>query len=324
MARSRSKQVVAATGWATESDVVTARRPSSGGQVAMGATIPGELVAPAAGPPTVAPDAPPVLGARSDGPARWPVARIAAVEALWGSGFTMPGGEPETLRLAKPLGLSSSVTLLLVGGGLGGPAAAICTRFGAWVSSVEADPQLLAVAAARRPSLDPRGRITLEALDRASPRFRSRSANSAMSLEALRGCKPGPLLESIAGALRPQGQIVMTELVSDAPPSEKDREFAAWCRLENRLPELPRSDELTKALQKLHFDVRVLEDMSDRHITQTLGGWRDAVRTMADGPRPAAHTAAAFVTEAELWLLRIRLMRRLGVRLMRWHAIGGA
>jgi hypothetical protein len=67
-----------------------------------------------------------------------------------------------------------------------------------------------------------------------------------------------------------------------------------------------------------------VEDMSDRHITQTLGGWRDAVKTLAEGPRPGTHTAAAFVTEAELWLLRIRLMRRLGVRLMRWHAIAGS
>ena len=290
----------------------------------MGATIPGTLVLPAAGPAMVAPGGASGSGERSEGPARWPAPRIAAVEALWGAGFIMPGGGPETLRLAKPLGLSSSVTLMLVGGGLGGPAAAICTGFGAWVSSYEADPQLVAVAAARRPALDPRGRITVDVLDRSAPRFRSRSANSAMSLEALRGYKPGPLLESIAGALRPQGQIVLTELVSDVPPSEKDREFAAWCRLENRLPELPRSDELTKTLQRLRFDVRVVEDMSDRHITQTLGGWRDAVKAMAEGPRPAAQTAAAFVTEAELWLLRIRLMRRLGVRLMRWHAIGGS
>ncbi len=323
MARSRWKQVVAATGWATERDVVTAERPSREGQVAMGATIPGKVVAPAAG-PAVTPLGLGDVRTRSDARARWPAARIAAVEALWGSGFVMPGGGPETLRLAKPLGLSASVTLMLVGGGLGGPAAAICAGFGAWVSSFEADPQLVAVAAARRPGLDPRGRITVEGLDLEAARFRSRSANSAMSLEALRGCKPGPLLESIAGALRPQGQIVLTELVSDAPPNEKDREFAAWCRLENRLPDLPRSDELTKMLQKLHFDVRVVEDMSDRHITQTLGGWRDAVKTMATGPRPATHTAAAFVTEAELWLLRIRLMRRLGVRLMRWHAIGGS
>ncbi len=244
---------------------------------------------------------------------RWPVARIAAVEALWGDGFTMPGGGPETVRLAK-----------LLGGGLGGPAHAICDGFGAWIASFEADPELRAVAAQRRPALDPRNRITVEGWDRRDPQFRSRSANYAFALEALRGTRPDPLLESLAGALRPNGQIVLTELVCDAPPSERDREFAAWCRLENRLPELPSSSDVTGALQRLRFDVRVVEDMSDRHVSQTLGGWREAVRNMAAGPRPAATTAAAFVTEAELWLLRIRLMRRLGVRLMRWHAIGTA
>jgi hypothetical protein len=253
---------------------------------------------------------------------RWPSSRISAVEALWGAGFIMPGGGPETVRLAKPFGLSSSVTLLLLGTGLGGPAHAISDGFGAWIAGFEADPELRAVASKRRVALDPRNRITIDSWDRAQPQFRSRSANFALSLEALRGARPAPLLESLASALRPNGQIIVTELVCDAAPSDRDREFAAWCRLENRMPVLPHTTEVTDVLQRLRFDVRVVEDMSDRHIAQTLGGWREAVRTMAAGPRPATQTAAAFVTEAELWLLRIRLMRRLGVRLMRWHAIG--
>ncbi len=252
---------------------------------------------------------------------RWPPARIAAVEALWGSGFTGPGGGSETMRLAKPFGLSPSVTLLLLGAGLGGPAQAISNGFGAWVASFEADPDLRAVAVARRPAADPKNHITIEGWNRTEPAFRSRIANFALALEAMRGAPPAPILDSLAAALRPSSQIVLTELVSEAPPSDKDREFAAWCRLENRLPQMPSSREVTLAFQRLRFDVRVVEDVSDRHISQTLGGWREAVRAMAAGPRPATHTAAAFVTEAELWLLRIRLMRRLGVRLMRWHAI---
>jgi len=276
-------------------------------------------------------EAAPLAGAPAAAPAgaggaanRWPPARVAAVEALWGQGFIMPGGRPESLRLCKPMGLSSSVTLLLLGGGLGGPAHCISSEFGAWIASFEADENLRSLAASRRAAADPLNRITINGWDRASPQFRARSANHVLALEALRGTKPVPLLESLAAALRPSGQVVLTELVSEDAPSDKDREFAAWCRLENRLPELPRSQDVTQALQRLHFDVRVVEDMSDRHITQTLGGWRDAVRAMAAGPRPAPQTAGAFVTEAELWLLRIRLMRRLGVRLMRWHAIGAA
>jgi hypothetical protein len=317
MASGRAKQVVAAKEWATDGAIVVGGQAREG-QAAVTGSLPGPLIKPAAA------QAAATATLAAGGAARWPASRIAAVEALWGTGFIMPGGGPEALRLAKPLGLSSSVTLMLVGGGLGGPAASISTGLGAWVSSFEADEQLMSVATLRRPGLDPKGRITVARWDREAPQFRRRSANSAMSLEALRGAKAGPLLEGIAGALRPQGHIVLTELVSDVAPDEKDREFAAWCRLEGRQPALPRADEVTKTLQRLGFDVRVVEDMSDRHITQTLGGWREAVKTMAAGPRPATHTAAAFVTEAELWLLRIRLMRRLGVRLMRWHAIGAA
>ena len=253
-------------------------------------------------------------------PARWPDARISAVEALWGDGFTMPGGGPETIRLVKPLGLTSSATLMLLGGGLGGPAECIVNSLGAWVASFESNARLRDHAF-RRVAQQKLARITVSGWDPGKPGLPPHSANHALSLESLRGAKPMPLLEALASALRPHGQIVMTELVTDKPINEADREFAAWCRLDDRLPELPSAQAVTEGLQRLHFDVRVLEDTSDRHTTQTLGGWREAVRAMANGPRPVAQTAAAFVAEAELWLLRIRLMRRLDVRLMRWHAI---
>ena len=256
---------------------------------------------------------------------RWPKTRVAAVEALWGTGYAAPGGEPEMLRLIKPLALSSSVTVLLLGGGFGGPAQSISNNFGAWVASFEADEEQLAIAAARCVVPDQgKPRITVGVWNREAPVFRPRSANHAFLMEALRGNRPAPVLESLSGALSASSQIVLTELVADTPPNAQDREFAAWCRLDNRLPQLPNAQEVTDAFQALNFQVHVAEDMSDRHITQTLSGWREAVRAMAAGPRPAGHTAAAFVTEAELWLLRIRLMRRLGVKLMRWHAIRSA
>jgi len=229
------------------------------------------------------------------------------------------------MRLAKPLGLTSKASLLLVGGGTGGPAYAISSTFNTWVASFEAEPVLAKLATSRRVVADEAAsRVTSGAWDRAKPEFQPRSANHALSLESLRGTPPQPFIASIALALRPKGQFVMTELVADRAPQAADREFATWCRLENRLPDLPQPDEVSGLLKAQGFDVRVTEDISDRHVTQTLAGWRDAVRGLAAGPRPAAGQAAAFVTEAELWLLRIRLMRRLGLRLMRWHAIAMA
>jgi hypothetical protein len=87
---------------------------------------------------------------------------------------------------------------------------------------------------------------------------------------------------------------------------------------------MPRVNAITAELTRRRFDVRVVEDVSDRHVSATLAGWRAAVKTLAAGPRPEPATAGIFVTEAELWLLRVRLMRRFGFRLLRWHAIGMA
>jgi hypothetical protein len=255
---------------------------------------------------------------------RWGAARVAAVEALWGAGFTSPGGAPETLRLTHPLGLNDKATLLLLGGGLGGPAETIAASCGAWVDSMEADPELATIAEHRRTSHTAARKITVATWDRENPAFRHRSAHHALSLESLRGAKLAPVLEGVAAALRPRGQIVLTELVAETPAPGTDREFAAWCRLENRGPEMPRVNAITAELTRRRFDVRVVEDVSDRHVSATLAGWRAAVKTLAAGPRPEPATAGIFVTEAELWLLRVRLMRRFGFRLLRWHAIGMA
>jgi hypothetical protein len=269
----------------------------------------------------------PVSPARASAPARgtrWPPARVAAVQALWGEGYISPGGPAETLRLAKPLGLNKDATLLLLGGGLGGPGEAICGSLGPWVESFEADGELATIAEARRTRHPAARRMRVDSWDRTNPGFRRRSAHHALALEVLRGAPAEPVLVSVAGALRPHGHIVITEMVADSPAPPRDREFAAWCRLENRLPELPRGDAVTATLTRLQFDVRVVEDVSERHVSATLGGWRSAVKAMAAGPRPDAAAAGVFVTEAELWLLRIRLMRRFGIRLLRWHAIGAA
>jgi hypothetical protein len=50
-------------------------------------------------------------------------------------------------------------------------------------------------------------------------------------------------------------------------------------------------------------------------------GWRVLMRDL--DRKPSAMEAAQLVAEAELWLLRRRLIRDGRLRMMRWHAIGG-
>jgi hypothetical protein len=95
------------------------------------------------------PNAPPPLASAPEPEGVWPPARITVAESLWGEGFLFPGGEDETLRLVKPLGLSPKASLLLLGAGSGGPARAIAAKLGVWVTAFEADPDLAVLSMER-------------------------------------------------------------------------------------------------------------------------------------------------------------------------------
>jgi hypothetical protein len=321
MATGPTPQTAAVNDWAGAASPLTMRvepaRAAPGGRSAVpGASLSGAALSGAS-----------LSGASLANPAiarsvRWGPARLAAVERLWGEGFNAPGGAAEILRLTSPMALCSGNTLLLLGGALGGPAQAVAENTGAFVSSFEADAELTALARQRTAAQACCGRIAVGSWDPEKPAFGVRTSDHALSVEALRGADPAMILDSLASSLRPNSQIVMTEMVASEPAPETDREYAAWCRLENRVGGLPRGEMITDALHRLHYDVRVVEDVSAAHVTAALAGWRQAVQAMGSGPAPTPAAAGIVVTEAELWLLRIRVMRRFGLRLLRWHAVG--
>jgi SAM-dependent methyltransferase len=262
--------------------------------------------APVGGPAVAAEAAP---EAASHPATLWPPARLGIEEELWGTGFLTPGGGPEVLRLAAPIGLTAASSLLLLGVGPGGPAQFLATEMGVWVNGHEADPDLAAIAARRiqRAGAAMAKRASVAGWNRHEPAFAPRASHHALALDAIRDAPVVPVLAAIAQALKPHGQVAI----------------AAWCRLEGRVPVLPQPEPITRGLSRLGFDVRVAEDVSARHMRLAVLGWRHLVRQMARD-RPAPERAAAVVAQAELWTRRIRLMHAGRIRMMRWHAIGGS
>jgi cyclopropane fatty-acyl-phospholipid synthase-like methyltransferase len=262
------------------------------------------------------------------GPARpplpWTRDRLIATDALWGEGFQFPGGEVETLRLAKPLGVSTASSLLLLGAGSGGPACSVATKLGAWVSGFESDPDLLSAAIDRIARKNLTKRAHIEAWNPKEPAFRKHFHHHCLAIEALHGALPERTLSAIADSLMPGGQLMMVELVADSPLDPANRLVASWARLECRDPRaIPREEAITRTLGRLGFDVRVVEDVTQRQVHQALTGWRNAVRNM-ERNRPTRREAMRHIQEAELWMLRLRLFQPGWLRLVRWHAIGAA
>ena len=249
----------------------------------------------------------------------WSDGRIALNGQLWGDGFLFPGGEEEALRLARPLGLTAASSLMVVGAGSGGAPCSIAARLGAWVTGFEADPGLAGGAAERCTRARLGGRAQMEMWYPGAPAFRAQSFHHGIALEPLRNGRPEPVLAALADALRPGGQIVIVDVVAGDPFDPADPAVSAWCRLEGRSPDLPSELAVTRMLGRLGFDVRVAEDISPRHIRLAVLGWKRTL--MALRQRPTAAEAALLVAEAELWMLRIRMMQEGKVRLLRWHGM---
>lgn len=265
------------------------------------------------------------VAAATQTPTPWPSARLAVTDRLWGNGYIVPGGEVETLRLARPIGLSSASSVLLVGVGGGGAAASIVRNTGAWVTAVEADPALLKKARALIKAEQFGKKVSIEAWDPEQPQFEPRRHHHCLALDPLRtGDQPEPILDGLSQTLKPGGQLVMSELVADTPLPLDDAAVSRWGELEQRrLAAIPTESAITRMLARVGFDVRTVEDISERHRHNAMIGWRVLVREFQEQP-PTPLMAAQFVAEAEMWLLRMRLLRKKRLKMMRWHAIDRA
>ncbi|WP_297857826.1 bifunctional 2-polyprenyl-6-hydroxyphenol methylase/3-demethylubiquinol 3-O-methyltransferase UbiG [Elioraea sp.] len=254
-------------------------------------------------------------------PERWPETKLKVLGALWGEGFLGPGGAEETLTLAKPLGLNQTHSVINLGAGLGGATRALAAASGAWVTGYETDPDLAEAAQALSEKHKVEKKAEIRPLDPANPQIRKGYYHHALALEALWRIADKPaMIAALVGAVKPHGQVVLTDLALGPPSPAAERAFAAWAKLEGVTPCLAGEKAMTALLAKEGLDIRICEDITSRQIAQTVGAWASFVEELKRD-RPARPFALRVVEEAERCMRRIDLLRSGRLRLLRWHAI---
>ncbi len=211
--------------------------------------------------------------------------------------------------------------MLQLGAGLGGPARALATECGAWVTGFEPDAELAAQGAALSAKAKLEKKAEVLPLDPARPAIRPGYFHHALSLETFwRLPEKATVAPALVAGVKPKGQLVLTELVLGEVSPSAEKAFAAWSRLESATPALVGEKALTALFGKQGLDIRIVEDITARHISQTLSAWASFVEELKRD-RPTGAFAARIVDEAERCMRRIDLMRSGLLRLVRWHAI---
>jgi cyclopropane fatty-acyl-phospholipid synthase-like methyltransferase len=269
--------------------------------------------------PSDTPHSVPAVPAMPSGP--WPPERQALTDRLWGPGFNIPGGEEEILRLARPTGASADNRMLMIGMGGGGAATAVVRSTHTWVTGMEAEPELLAAARARAEADHLGRRVAMESWDPSRPVFPKGAHRNCLALEPMRQSVCSVVLPALAATIERGGNLVVTDLISTEPINVTEPMVARWVRLDLRDPAvIPTAGAVAAVMDACGMDLRIAEDISQRHMDQTLQGWQRILDELV-GHKPTPREAAFVVSEAELWLLRHRLIETGRLRMMRWHAI---
>lgn len=251
--------------------------------------------------------------------APWENPRIRIMQLIWGSGYHKPGGPDHILGLVKPFALDPSKSILELGAGLGGAARTVASEFGVWVTSYEADTEL--VHAGKQLSL-------LAGLDRKAEIQRfivndfKLSANrfdcifSSEALFAYAG--KHDLLGKLQQGLKPRGQLSIIDFVLAPGVAPQDERLAA---VRSQAGELWRPEQYERRFRELSLDLRVAENMTDAYRRMILAGWAK----FAQGDPITLATARAFpdavMAECELWFNRLKAMEEGLLQVIRFYAI---
>lgn len=251
----------------------------------------------------------------------WPAERIALVERLWGDGLHTPGGVEHLLELTKPLAINQTNTLLDLGCGLGGATRAIAEHFGTWCTGVDwcSALALEGVERSTAAGLVKKAAIHYQAADRMM--LKASAYNAVFSKEALFSLPEKQIaIQGIVDTLRPGGQLCFTDYVLPGEGDPGTLDIRAWAEVEPMGAHPWSVAEYKDSLIAHGFDLRIAEDMTDRHCGLIREGWKRMVAEMKPGS-VSPELMPIVVREAEIWGAREALMRRGTLKLYRFFAL---
>jgi len=254
----------------------------------------------------------------------WKQERIDIANLIWGEGYCGPGGPQHVIDLVKLLGLTPEMSILTIGGGLGGPARVLAKEYGCYVDGFEQSREL--VLAGNEISLVAglSKKAILETYDFAKcPPFK-RKYDAAISTEALFTVEnKAGVLHSLQAAMKPNKLFVMTDYVLADGVELSDPDVQEWIANEPTDAFPIENEAMAKLIEESQFNLRVKEDLSDSYrglIAKSWGRAGEYVQDLLEKGDEGRILVDTLLHEATHWSRRSDMLRKKKVCLIRYLA----
>lgn len=265
------------------------------------------------------PQPPPADHAEERDSLRWNTLRTDLAQALWGQGMISPGGPDFIKEMVNPVGLTNEMSLIDIGAGLGGSGRLINETYGTWVTGLEEDDALAKEGATLSDIADMGQRASVKQVDLSEVRLKPHAYDAAFSKEALYCVRDkNHLLNQLAQALKPEGQLVFTDYVVHQDP-QSDR-LNDWLSSEPVKP-IPWSlADYEQGLTSRNIQLHVKEDVTSRFVQMVRDAWARHLEQIHKTP-PDKDQAKVIQSEAELWSKRTQALESGLLRIYRFHGV---
>ena len=250
----------------------------------------------------------------------WPEERIKIAEIIWGPGFIGPGGSEYVLKLVQPFGMNSSMNVLDLGAGLGGPARAVAEDSKAWLTGKENSDALAIAGMVRSTNAGMSKKAPITHADFETIKLRPKFFDRVYSKEALfTVADKERLFKMVFTALKNEGQFVFTDYMLRERGAESQA-VKDWIAHEPVQPHPWSSDRTEAYLKRLGFDIRVVEDITKGARRRIFEGWQKFIDTHEPGSIPD-ELVSSLVDEAEHWARRVAALDSGNIRVYRIYAL---
>lgn len=246
----------------------------------------------------------------------WHAEAGAIAEKLWGEERVQPASDELLDMMIAPLGLKPAMQVLDLTAGLGGAMRKIAAQHKITIKGLEADKALvqrgLEIAKTKKSKDGP--------ISGYDPQTFAMPAeyDCVMARDLFyRIADRDKFFAALAACLKPQGQIVFTDLIVDPENKEKPA-VLAWQKQENASPLGVIS--MAEAWAKCGFSLRVSEDQTAFYKKEVLAGLKRFAIFLGQGQKPDAETKKAILAEIEIWVHRMAALEQ-GMKFYRFHAV---